>query len=250
MERAVRGGLFPGVVAVSSTADGRVEQAAAGNLTPTSVVGLGPLTEVFTATAAHALADVGAVDLDRPTERGFTLRQLLDHTSGLPATSSVAGRDDLRPAQKLQRVLDTPLVTSPGQVVRRSAVGLVVLGALLEDATGQGLDSLVADLVTAPLHLDGPVFGAPGDGLARALARPVGHDGLHGSAGQVHAVGRALLEGTLPGGPTPLLHPGGGTCLVVVAGAADPAVLEGFRAGLVRRSAAGAQPETGTESPA
>ncbi|ABS05290.1 serine hydrolase domain-containing protein [Kineococcus radiotolerans] len=225
LRAGVRAGSFPGASAVSSAADGTVRRAVAGTLapgdpdpvTPGTRADLGAVTEVFTAVVVHALAEVGAVDLDRPTGRGFTLAQLLAHTSGLPADSDARHRGDLRPAQRLQRVLDAPLESAPGTVTRPSRVGYVVAGHLVEEATGQGLDALVEEFVTAPLGLRGPVFGTAGapvagpvlatgggtargvvhDGLAASLRRPAGNAGLFGTAEEVHALGRALLEGTL-----------------------------------------------------
>ncbi|PRY12482.1 serine hydrolase domain-containing protein [Kineococcus rhizosphaerae] len=232
LTRGVHEGLFRGAAVVFSGPDGRVHRASAG----TPADHLGPLTRAVVATLAHELAAVGALDLDRPTDRGFTARQLLDHASGLPATSDVWRRDDLRPAQKLRRLLDTPLVATPGREVRPSPLGFVVLGDLLEEATGQGLDSLLADLVTGPLRLTGPVFGPGDDEVSRALRRPVGHTGLLGRADDVHAIGRALLDGTLAGGPTPLLHPAPGACLALVTdGATDGEGLTRFWNTLARR---------------
>lgn len=219
LEQGVRDRLFSGALAMSS-GPARTQGAIAGTLAhddPTPVTAstradLASLTKVFTAVVAHALAEVGAVDLDRPTERGFTMAQLLEHTSGLPAQSSVWRRADLRPAQRLQRALDSPLEAAPGARFTYSCVGFVTLGHLLEDATGQGLDSLVEEFVTGPLG-SGPRFGpvagpvlATEDGtprgvvhdeFARSLHRPAGNAGLFGTAAEVHALGRALLDGTL-----------------------------------------------------
>lgn len=236
LDRGVRAGLFAGAQVVFSGPDGRAHRAGAG----TPADHLGPLTRAVVAVLAHELAAVGALDLDRPTGRGFTPRQLLEHTSGLPAGTDVGRRDDLRPAQKRQRLLDTPLVAAPGREVRTSPLGFVVLGDLLEDATGQGLDSLLADLVTGPLGLAGPVFGPGDDELSRALRRPVGHTGLLGRADDVHAIARAVLDGTLAGGPDPLLHPAPGTCLVLVTDPGPGVAVEGeglteFRGTLARR---------------
>ncbi len=221
----VRRRSFTGATAAFADATGRVHRAVAGTLardddTPVQArtrADLASLTKVAVAAVAHALADVGAVDLDRPTERGFTPRQLVAHTSGLPAQSDVWRRTDLRPAQRLQRALDTPLASAPGRVFRYSCVGFVTLGHLLEEATGQGLDSLVEDFVSGPLGtpgLDwgladrpaaGPVLateagtprGVVHDEFARSLARPAGNAGLFGTAEDVLALGRALLAGTL-----------------------------------------------------
>ncbi|WP_380170613.1 serine hydrolase domain-containing protein [Kineococcus sp. DHX-1] len=221
----LRRSLFTGATAAFSDAAGRVHRAATGTLArddatpvdPTTRADLASLTKVPVAAVAHALADVGAVDLDRPTGRGFTPRQLIAHTSGLPAGSDVWRRSDLRPAQRLQRALDSPLVSAPGEVFRYSCVGFVTLGHLLEEATGQGLDSLVEEFVSGPLRTPGlewglvdrpaagPVLatesgtprGVVHDEFARSLARPAGNAGLFGTADEVLALGRALLAGTL-----------------------------------------------------
>jgi CubicO group peptidase (beta-lactamase class C family) len=225
LAEGLRRNLFTGATAAFSDAPGRVHRAAAGTLalddaTPvdaTTRADLASLTKVPVAAVAHALAEVGAVDLDRPTERGFTPRQLIAHTSGLPAESDVWRRPDLRPAQRLHRALDSPLESAPGSVFRYSCVGFVTLGHLLEEATGQGLDSLVEEFVTDPLGIPGlgwglsdrpaagPVLatetgtprGVVHDEFARSLARPAGNAGLFGTADDVLAVGRALLAGTL-----------------------------------------------------
>ena len=299
LDAGVRDGLFPGASAAFSRAGEDVVLAAAGTLapddptpvTPATRADLAEVTQVFTAVVVHALAEVGAVDLDRATGRGFTLAQLLAHTSGLPAGSDAGRRTDLRPAQRLQRALDAPLVSAPGTGFRRSGVGYASAGHLVEEATGQGLDSLVEEFVTAPPGLRGPVFGtalepAPGpvlatgggtprgvvhDGLAAALRRPAGNAGLFGTAAEVHALGRALLDGTLlpPGAwarmsrgegllvgdptgvPAPgtlgctgstgtslLLDPRSGSCLVLLTNHVHPGRsrgdLTGFRTSLAR----------------
>jgi CubicO group peptidase (beta-lactamase class C family) len=215
LDAGVRNRLFPGAAAVFSGPQGTT-RAVAGTLaydddTPVTAgtrFDLASLTKVYTAVVAHALAEVGAVDLDRPTERGFTMAQLLNHTSGLPAVSDVWTRDDLRPAQRLQRALDAPLESAPGTTFRYSCVGFVTLGHLLEEATGQGLDSLLEEFVPgAPQFWPaegeiaateaGTPRGTVHDEFAASLRRPVGNAGLFGTAEQVHALGRALLDGTL-----------------------------------------------------
>ncbi|WP_328294960.1 beta-lactamase family protein [Kineococcus sp. NBC_00420] len=217
----LRDRLFSGASAVSSTPGAPVQRAVAGTLAhddPTPVTAatrfdLASLTKVFTATVVHSLAEVGALDLDRPTERGFTIGQLLAHTSGLPAVSDVWRRTDLRPAQRLQRALDAPLESAPGAEFRYSCVGYVTAGHLAEEATGQGLDSLLEEFVTHPLGLGGPLFwpvaepvpatetgtprGVVHDEFAASLRRPAGNAGLFGTAEEVHALGRGLLERTL-----------------------------------------------------
>ena len=221
LDAGLRDRSFSGASAVSSTPGAPVQRAVAGTLAhddPTPVTAatrfdLASLTKVFTAVVVHSLAEVGALDLDRPTGRGFTIGQLLAHTSGLPAVSDVWRRHDLRPAQRLQRALDAPLESAPGAEFRYSCVGYVTAGHLAEEATGQGLDSLVEEFVTTPLGLRGPLFwpvagpvpateagtprGVVHDEFAASLQRPAGNAGLFGTAEEVHALGRGLLDRSL-----------------------------------------------------
>lgn len=228
--------LFSGASAVVSRGSAPVG-AQVGTLgfdDPTPVSGattadLASLTKVFSACVVLALADVGALDLDRPTDRGPTLAQLLSHTSGLPAESDVWRRADLRPAQRLQRALDSPPTSAPAAVFRYSCVGYVTAGHLAEEATGQGLDALVEEFVTGPLGTDGPRFGpvpagtalategptpAAGtqqevhDEFAASLRRPCGNAGLFGTAAAVHAVGAMVLAGGRAPDGREVLSPG------------------------------------------
>lgn len=231
----LRRGLFCGATAAVSGPGGTPRQAAVGTLaaddptpvTASTLVDLDSLTQVLTACVVLALADVGALDLDRPTERGFTLAQLLSHTSGLPARSAVWRRGDLRPAQRLATALGARLESAPGAEFRCSRVGYVTAGHLAEEATGQGLDSLAEELVTAPLGIRGLRFGPVGpadvlatgrgdgvvlrgevnDEFAASLRRPVGGAGLFGTAAAVHALVRMVVDGGLAPDGTPVLSP-------------------------------------------
>jgi D-alanyl-D-alanine carboxypeptidase len=93
LEAVVRSGL-PGVVAVAS-GPGRHEEGAAGlanvatdePLTVEHRFRVASVTKVFIATAVLQLAGEGAIELDGdagPLVPGVTVRQLLNHTSGVP----------------------------------------------------------------------------------------------------------------------------------------------------------------------
>jgi CubicO group peptidase (beta-lactamase class C family) len=196
----------------------------------------------------------------------------------LPAVSDVWRRTDLRPAQRLQRALDAPSQSAPGEVFRYSCVGFVTLGHLLEEATGQGLDSLVEEFTPpgpvfglADAPVEGPVLateagtprGVVHDEFARSLRRPAGNAGLFGTAEDVHALGRGLLDGSLTAGaalrvgdPTwmpaahhlghtgftgtsLLLDPRNGSCLVLLTNRVHPdrrlVDLSGYRKWVARR---------------
>ncbi|MDQ2637724.1 MAG: beta-lactamase family protein, partial [Actinomycetota bacterium] len=123
-----------------------------------------------TATAVMQLYEQGKVDFDKPVQAylpGFnpandpqrakaTVRMLLTHTSGEPGDLDLRepwGLDRPDKAGGIQRALDAPLLSEPGEVFRYSDIGFVLLGALVEKVTGQALDVYVQRNVFAPLGM-------------------------------------------------------------------------------------------------
>lgn len=99
VDRARRGVDTPGLTVALLTADGRRWASASGTdpdggeLTPETPVTIGSVTKTFTAAAILSLADQGKLDLDASAgtylpsaklARNVTVRQLLNHTSGIP----------------------------------------------------------------------------------------------------------------------------------------------------------------------
>jgi CubicO group peptidase (beta-lactamase class C family) len=128
---------------------------------PDSVFDLASLTKVYTAILTLQLVDEGRLDLDAPVAEylpafgkpALTSSLLLAHTSGLPVGANVAGLGSN--AARRAAVLSTPLLDGavPGQAFRYSSVGLMVLGQLVEEITGQRLDQALRTRVTGPMGL-------------------------------------------------------------------------------------------------
>ncbi|MFF4549196.1 serine hydrolase domain-containing protein [Streptomyces sp. NPDC001406] len=130
-------------------------------------VQIGSLTKVLTGTALMRLAAAGALTLDDPVERwlpaapgtGITLRQLADHTSGLPRLPpQAAGRDpytpfDDRALRDVLNRLDSIAIRPAGQEEEYSNLGYAVLGAALAAATGTSYEELVTEHVLRPLDV-------------------------------------------------------------------------------------------------
>jgi CubicO group peptidase (beta-lactamase class C family) len=101
----------------------------------------------------------------------ITVRQLLSHSSGLPAHrpfwKQVAGA----PAERLaieRLAAREPLEYPPGTRAVYSDLGFIVLGWLLERLTGARLDALFAERIAAPLALGATRFVNLADSDARA----------------------------------------------------------------------------------
>ncbi len=205
-----------------------VEQLGGRAVTPETRYDLASLTKVMaTLPAVLQLAGAGHVDLDGPLVRYFsnihpgleqvTPRQLLSHSSGLPAFSRVFTVTQSR-LVALGATLMTEPVGPPGPAVY-SDVGFMLLGALVERVTRQRLDAYVQEHVFSPLGLhslhftpDGPhegvsyaatedcswrnrlLVGEVHDENCSAWEGVSGHAGLFGTAEDVAGYARAWLR--------------------------------------------------------
>lgn len=172
IDEAVADGGIPGAVAAVGRGSATLATWVAGlaDTTPGSerpmtagtVFDLASLTKpVATGTATLALAGAGLLDLDAPvagylprfTASGeVTIRHLLTHTSGLPASRKFYEWCPDR-AALLDDLYATPLEAPPGTRVAYSDLGFMVLGAVVAAVSGSPLDETVARLVTGPLGM-------------------------------------------------------------------------------------------------
>jgi CubicO group peptidase (beta-lactamase class C family) len=195
-----------------------------------SIYDLASLTKVVgTATAAMILYDEGRLELDAPVSRYLsmfsggnkdyvTIRQLLTHTSGLPA-----GRDLRRlangPWDARNIVMATPLACAPGVCQVYSDLGADVLGFAIEAIAGQGLDTFLNERVFTPLGMNDthfrpsdserdriaptevssprgyPLRGEVHDENAWALGGVAGHAGLFSTAADLSLFAQMMLNG-------------------------------------------------------
>lgn len=123
----------------------------------------------FTAALVLRLVDQGRLSLDDPLARFFpdarpqigvlTLRNLLDHTSGLT-------RGGVAPRAAARSVLRRGgTARAPGEVWDYSNYNFSLLGLAIEEATGRDYASLVRDELTAPLGLTGTGYCEDGTGV-------------------------------------------------------------------------------------
>lgn len=92
-------------------------------------------------------------EFERADKRDITLRQLLTHTSGLPAWRPLYITTGGTPARTLQAIADEPLESAPGTHVRYSDLGFITLGFLLERIAGARLADLARLEIFEPLKL-------------------------------------------------------------------------------------------------
>ena len=249
VQAEIAAGRIPGAVVLVGRGDRvlyrealgrRSEEESAPPMTADTVFDLASLTKVVvTTTAVLQLAERHRLDLDAPAARywpafgangkqAIAVRELLAHTSGLPAGVD-PGRGD--PWLAIERV--KPLLP-PGREVRYSDVNFLALGRIVERVSGESLatyterhirpalewrDSgflaaeadragpsvpaelqrriapsrLERDLVADPAP-DGPANRVQ-DPLARLADGVAGHAGLFGTADDLALFARTILAG-------------------------------------------------------
>ncbi|GAA4688737.1 D-alanyl-D-alanine carboxypeptidase [Promicromonospora umidemergens] len=153
---------------------------------------IGSITKTFVATAILQLVDENRIELDAPIETylpgtvpngaNITIRQILNHTSGLydymkgEGWSTNRWRGDARfitysPDQLLTEAFRHEPYFAPGTDVRYSNTNYIVAGQLIEAVTGRPYSSAIEHRILAPLALMGTSF--PGDDAS--LPEPAVH---------------------------------------------------------------------------
>lgn len=129
------------------------------------------ITKTYLAIAIQRLAEAGRIGLDdrlatvlpdRAPAQPVTLRQLLNHTAGVPdyegtpSYSADLRRDPTTPwttDQFLERTLGDGLLFDPGSGWRYSNIGYLLLRLVIERVTGSSLRDALHGLVIDPLAL-------------------------------------------------------------------------------------------------
>jgi CubicO group peptidase (beta-lactamase class C family) len=136
---------------------------------------LGSVTKTFTAVSLLQLAEQGKLSLDDPLSkylpdvpdaeaaRKITIRQLLTHTSGLGDHVNAMARDPFRTryrtvASMLELVRGVPPMFEPGSRWRYSNSGFLVLGAVIEKASGRDYYEYVRENVFARVGMNDTDF--------------------------------------------------------------------------------------------
>jgi D-alanyl-D-alanine carboxypeptidase len=140
---------------------------------------IGSVTKSFIATVALQLVGEGRLRLDDPVDRwlpwlvpGGTqidLRMLLNHTSGLydytedPVVAQRIFTDPTRgmsPRQLVGVATSYPPLFPPGTAWSYSNTNYILVGLMVEAATGRTVHELVQQRITGPLRLAGTTFPA------------------------------------------------------------------------------------------
>lgn len=246
LDDAVGAGAFPAAVAEVGAGSAPLWRHAAGRLsreagsppaTAETIFDLASLTKVIaTTTLAMRHVEAGLTPLDLPVaealrtwrgadREGVTVRDLLEHASGLtahlPFYRDHVGRAEFEPA-----ICRLPLEYAPRGRSVYSDLGFMLLGFILADRDpdgadlAAGFDALAARRGWGDLRFRPPagwrprtaptercpwrgrlLVGEAHDENAWALGGAAGHAGLFGDAGAVGRFARDVLAGLRGGGP-------------------------------------------------
>jgi CubicO group peptidase (beta-lactamase class C family) len=143
-------------------------------VTPDMIFRIGSVTKQFTAVAVLQLVQQGKVKLDDPITkyvsdfetRGktITIEHLLTHTSGIPSYTAIPNFEEIRvrkmsPRQIVALVDAQPLEFEPGSQFKYSNTGYVLLGMVIEKASGMSYADYMLEHVFKPAGMKDTRYG-------------------------------------------------------------------------------------------
>ncbi|GAA0963075.1 serine hydrolase domain-containing protein [Kribbella koreensis] len=196
LNRLVEDDKFPGVLAAVRDRDGRSRNYTAGvadlktqaKMPVDGQVRIASNTKTFVATVVLQLVGEGEVELDQPIEKylpglvrgkgidghNITVRQLLQHTSGLPDYDQDVAADYLpvqhtyfEPRQLLDLALAHGAASAPGTEWSYSNTNYIILGLMVQKVTGRPLGEEITKRVIERIGLEHTYWPATGDQTIR-----------------------------------------------------------------------------------
>ncbi|TCC26993.1 serine hydrolase domain-containing protein [Kribbella speibonae] len=183
LDQLAQGPSFPGAIATVRDRNGRVRTYTAGVPDVRSRVRIGSNTKTFTATVVLQLVGEGRIGLDTPIEkylpglvrgdgidgRKITVRQLLQHTSGLPDYDEIFA-DYLplqhtywEPRQLLDVALSKKASFPPGTGWEYSNTNYVLAGLIVQRVTGRPIAEEITRRVIDRVGLHDTYWPGVGD---------------------------------------------------------------------------------------
>jgi D-alanyl-D-alanine carboxypeptidase len=140
-------------------------------LTPRHRMRIGSVSKIFIAAVVLQLVDEGVLELDgeaSPVVPGITVRQLLNHTSGLPDADlfqdhvaffepyrrNPKHRWEMSPHELLGKALAQPRLFPPGEGWSYGGSNYLALGLLVEEKTGTRMREQLRTRLIEPLGLE------------------------------------------------------------------------------------------------
>jgi D-alanyl-D-alanine carboxypeptidase len=172
---------IPGMQATIRRADGKTWSGASGTtdlgrkqaLQPEHILRVGSITKTFTAVIILKLVEDGYLELDDPLSKWYpdfpnaekiTIRQLLDHTSGIPEfipkvlMKSIIPSTTWQPEEIVKIAAGEKPLFTPGSAFSYSNANYVLLGLIAEKMTGKSAAELLHEMIVDPLGMQHTYF--------------------------------------------------------------------------------------------
>jgi CubicO group peptidase (beta-lactamase class C family) len=152
---------------------------------PDMVFRLGSITKQFTAVAILMLAEQGKLELDDSISKFLpdypthdyliTVKHLLTHTSGIKSYTSMPEWPPLwRKDFTVQELIDffkyQPMESAPGKRWAYNNSGYILLGAIMEKASGQTYEQFIQQNIFEPLGMKQSYYDNPSQIIRRRVA--------------------------------------------------------------------------------
>ncbi len=191
----------PGATAIVARGDSVLFLGAAGladvelgvPLGPDMVFEIGSITKQFTAAAIMMLAEEGKLSTDDPLSKflpdypngdAYTVEHLLTHTSGIVSYTGIPEymrtkvRQDMTPDEIIDEFDHLPVEFEPGERFAYNNSGYILLGAIIEEVSGESYEDYVEEHIFAKLGMASARYGHRDEIIPR---RAEGYRGTAGS---------------------------------------------------------------------
>lgn len=237
IEKSISAGDYPGAVILIGHKGKIIYRGAFGNrrISPNTapmrfdtIFDIASLTKVVATTPAiMQLVEQGKIDLDAPVARYWpefsshgkqyiTIRELLTHTSGLPADVAIPSHK-VNKQYAFEQICELQLHHQPGKEFLYSDVNFMVLAHLVEIISKENFDRYAQNHIFKPLRMTDTFFkpalklrdriapteyqndtfrwGQVHDPIAYSLGGVSGNAGVFSSANDIGAYAQSLLDG-------------------------------------------------------
>lgn len=167
-------------------------------LTPDMVFEIGSITKQFTAVAIMMLVEEGKISLDDPMTQflpdypdygdAVTIEHLLTHTSGIVSYTGIPNyfdqeiRKDLTVPELIDVFDDLPVEFEPGERFAYNNSGYVLLGAIIESASGMTYADFLQERIFDRLGMKDSYYGSHRRVIPRRAAGYGGEPGAWANA--------------------------------------------------------------------
>ena len=205
-------GMVAGVAkggARMTLSDGFANRESNESISTKTKVRIASVSKILTATAIMQLVERGKLQLDQrvaalvpdlPAHLSeVTVRQLLDHSSGIRAYQSSKERENTKAYASLKEAakifVEDELEADPGQQFSYTTYGYVLLGLVIENVSSQSYEAYMNTHILAPLAMENT-----GVEQYSALPKPISEVYFKNGKGKVRHMPRTDLSDRIPGG--------------------------------------------------